>query len=163
MVIFRAIIVGNPTPEVTWTRNNGEINEERYKIIYDKSSGEHQLQVGSWPLTCMNVNLNNWEVLLKYCYVLWSWICWQIPDVSADEADTYKCFAKNEYGKAVVTAALNVIEGQSLNFIPLYLLTQTCSDSNVSYLSCLYSILVGYKKNKAMQQSRTGMLRIFSK
>lgn len=46
-VVFRAVSVGNPTPEVTWTRNNGEINEERYKITYDKSSGEHQLQVGS--------------------------------------------------------------------------------------------------------------------
>lgn len=92
-VVFRAVSVGNPTPEVTWTRNNGEIDEERYKITYDKSSGEHQLQ---------------------------------ISDVSADEADTYKCFAKNEYGKAVVTAALNVIE-------------------------------VGYKKNKAMQQSRTAI------
>lgn len=125
-MIFRAIIVGNPTPEVTWTRNNGEINEERYKIIYDKSSGEHQLQVGSWPLTLRDANSNNCEVSLKYCYVLRSWICWQIPDVSAEEADTYKCFAKNEYGRAVVTASLNVIEGQSLNFTALYLLTQTC-------------------------------------
>lgn len=35
----------------------------------------------------------------------------QIPDVSGDEADTYKCFATNEYGKAIVTATLNVIEG----------------------------------------------------
>ncbi|XP_061784879.1 immunoglobulin-like and fibronectin type III domain-containing protein 1 [Nerophis lumbriciformis] len=34
----------------------------------------------------------------------------QIPDISGDHADTYKCFATNEYGKAIVTAALNVIE-----------------------------------------------------
>lgn len=46
MVVFRAVIVGNPTPEVTWTRNKGEIDNERYHIVYDKSSGEHQLQVG---------------------------------------------------------------------------------------------------------------------
>lgn len=47
-----------------------------------------------------------------------------MPDVSVDQADTYKCFAKNEYGKAIVTAALNVIEGQLLTFIPLYTLNQ---------------------------------------
>ncbi|XP_036388767.1 immunoglobulin-like and fibronectin type III domain-containing protein 1 [Megalops cyprinoides] len=35
----------------------------------------------------------------------------QIPKVSGEEADTYKCFAINEYGKAVCTATLNVIEG----------------------------------------------------
>eukprot|EP00066_Takifugu_rubripes_P026631 XP_011615897.1 PREDICTED: LOW QUALITY PROTEIN: immunoglobulin-like and fibronectin type III domain-containing protein 1 [Takifugu rubripes] len=93
LVVFRAVVVGNPTPTVTWLRNNGEIGDERHKILYDKGSGEHQLQ---------------------------------IPDVSADEADTYKCFATNEYGKAIVTATLNVIE-------------------------------VGYKKNKALQQSRTAV------
>ncbi|XP_026202909.1 immunoglobulin-like and fibronectin type III domain-containing protein 1 [Anabas testudineus] len=93
LAIFRAIITGTPTPTVTWVRNNGEINEEKYKMVYDTSSGEHQLQ---------------------------------IPDVSVDQTDTYKCFARNEFGKAVVTAALNVIE-------------------------------VGFKKSKAMQQSRTAI------
>ncbi|XP_070703016.1 immunoglobulin-like and fibronectin type III domain-containing protein 1 isoform X2 [Pempheris klunzingeri] len=96
LAIFRAIITGNPTPNVTWVRNNGEINEERCKIVQDKSSGEHQLQMS---------------------------------DVSVDQADTYKCFARNEYGKAVVTATLNVIE-------------------------------VGFKKNRAMQESRTAVREI---
>ncbi|XP_037535708.1 immunoglobulin-like and fibronectin type III domain-containing protein 1 [Nematolebias whitei] len=50
----------------------------------------------------------------------------QMPNVCVDQADTYKCYARNEYGKAVVTVTLNVIE-------------------------------VGYKKNKAMQQSRTAI------
>lgn len=45
LVVFRAVVVGNPTPTVTWLRNNGEIGEGRYKILYDKGSGEHQLQV----------------------------------------------------------------------------------------------------------------------
>ncbi|KAK7916432.1 hypothetical protein WMY93_012193 [Mugilogobius chulae] len=90
--IFRAIVTGNPTPTVTWARNNGEIDEENYIITFDKSSGEHQLQM---------------------------------PALISDQADTYKCFARNEYGTAVVTATLNVIE-------------------------------VGYKKNKALQASRTG-------
>uniref|UniRef100_A0A3B4XA94 Immunoglobulin-like and fibronectin type III domain-containing protein 1 n=1 Tax=Seriola lalandi dorsalis TaxID=1841481 RepID=A0A3B4XA94_SERLL len=34
----------------------------------------------------------------------------EIPSVKPDQADTYKCFATNEYGKAIVTATLNVIE-----------------------------------------------------
>lgn len=45
LAFFRAIVTGNPTPAVTWVRNNGEIDEERYKAVYDKISGEHQLQV----------------------------------------------------------------------------------------------------------------------
>ncbi|XP_033823233.2 immunoglobulin-like and fibronectin type III domain-containing protein 1 [Periophthalmus magnuspinnatus] len=91
--IFRAIVTGNPSPTVTWARNNGEIDEENYVITFDKSTGEHQLQ---------------------------------IPALISDQADTYKCFARNEYGTAVVTATLNVIE-------------------------------VGYKKNKALQASRTAI------
>ncbi|XP_016374569.1 immunoglobulin-like and fibronectin type III domain-containing protein 1 isoform X2 [Sinocyclocheilus rhinocerous] len=34
----------------------------------------------------------------------------EIPNVDSDQADTYKCFAINPFGKAVCTAALNVIE-----------------------------------------------------
>ncbi|XP_071398381.1 LOW QUALITY PROTEIN: immunoglobulin-like and fibronectin type III domain-containing protein 1 [Centroberyx affinis] len=34
----------------------------------------------------------------------------EIPDIKPDQADTYKCFATNEYGKAVCTATLNVME-----------------------------------------------------
>ncbi|XP_035244793.1 immunoglobulin-like and fibronectin type III domain-containing protein 1 [Anguilla anguilla] len=34
----------------------------------------------------------------------------QIPNVSPDQADTYKCFATNEFGKAICTATLNVIK-----------------------------------------------------
>ncbi|XP_029907362.1 immunoglobulin-like and fibronectin type III domain-containing protein 1 [Myripristis murdjan] len=94
VAIFRAIVCGNPKPTVTWVRNNGELDDpERYKMTFDTSSGEYQLQM---------------------------------PDVCVDQADTYKCFASNEYGKAVVTATLNVIE-------------------------------VGYKKSRAMQQSRTAI------
>ncbi|KAM6927252.1 immunoglobulin-like and fibronectin type III domain-containing protein 1 [Xenentodon cancila] len=93
LAIFRAIVTGNPTPTVTWMRHNGELHEERYKMVFDSSAGEHQLQM---------------------------------PGVSVDQAGTYKCTARNEYGKAAVIATLNVIE-------------------------------VGYKKGKAMQQSRTAI------
>ncbi|XP_060925114.1 immunoglobulin-like and fibronectin type III domain-containing protein 1 [Limanda limanda] len=34
----------------------------------------------------------------------------EMPNVMPDQADTYKCFAKNEYGQAIVTVVLNVIE-----------------------------------------------------
>ncbi|XP_040890311.1 immunoglobulin-like and fibronectin type III domain-containing protein 1 [Toxotes jaculatrix] len=34
----------------------------------------------------------------------------EMPNVMPDQADTYKCFATNEYGQAVVTVVLNVIE-----------------------------------------------------
>lgn len=43
----------------------------------------------------------------------------QFPKVSPEDADTYKCFATNEYGKAVCTVLLNVIEGKLL-FIPFF-------------------------------------------
>ncbi|XP_061582850.1 immunoglobulin-like and fibronectin type III domain-containing protein 1 isoform X2 [Cololabis saira] len=34
----------------------------------------------------------------------------EMPNVKPDQADTYKCFASNEYGQATVTVVLNVIE-----------------------------------------------------
>nr|NP_001014339.1 immunoglobulin-like and fibronectin type III domain-containing protein 1.1 [Danio rerio]AAH91997.1 Zgc:113358 [Danio rerio] len=34
----------------------------------------------------------------------------EIPKVRSDDADTYKCYASNEYGKAVCTVVLNIIE-----------------------------------------------------
>lgn len=60
-----------------------------------------------------------------------------MPDVSADQADTYKCFARNEYGKAVVTAVLNIIEGQWLSFIVLYITSKLIIDINTIILTSL--------------------------
>lgn len=39
-----------------------------------------------------------------------------MPNVGVDQADTYKCYASNEYGRAIVTVTLNVIEGQYKTF-----------------------------------------------
>lgn len=39
-------------------------------------------------------------------------LIFQMPNVQPDQADTYKCFAVNEFGQAVVTVVLNVIEGK---------------------------------------------------
>lgn len=35
-----------------------------------------------------------------------------MANVKPEQADTYKCFAANEFGRAVVTVVLNVIEGK---------------------------------------------------
>lgn len=46
LAFFKAIVTGNPTPTVKWARNNGDISDaEKYIVVYEKSSGEHQLQV----------------------------------------------------------------------------------------------------------------------
>ncbi|XP_067316389.1 immunoglobulin-like and fibronectin type III domain-containing protein 1 [Pseudorasbora parva] len=75
---FKAIVTGDPTPTVTWARNNGDVSDpKRYIVSYDPVLGEHQLQM---------------------------------PNVGVDQADTYKCYANNEYGRAIVTVTLNVIE-----------------------------------------------------
>lgn len=40
-------------------------------------------------------------------------LLYQILSVKPDQADTYKCFAANEYGKAACTATLKVIPGKA--------------------------------------------------
>ncbi|KAB5584063.1 hypothetical protein PHYPO_G00103100 [Pangasianodon hypophthalmus] len=76
--VFKAVVTGDPTPTVRWTRNNGEISDkENYIAVYESVTGEHQLQM---------------------------------PNVAVDQADTYKCLAENEFGRAIVTATLNIIE-----------------------------------------------------
>lgn len=78
LAIFKAIVVGDSVPTVTWARNNGDISDpQKYQTKFDPSSGEHTIEM---------------------------------PNVSPDQADTYKCFATNEFGKAMVTVMLNVIE-----------------------------------------------------
>uniref|UniRef100_A0A8C4DU97 Immunoglobulin like and fibronectin type III domain containing 1, tandem duplicate 1 n=1 Tax=Dicentrarchus labrax TaxID=13489 RepID=A0A8C4DU97_DICLA len=76
--VFKAIVVGTPTPTVTWSRANGEIHfhPDVCQQKYDETSHEHTIE---------------------------------FPKVAPEDADTYKCFATNEYGKAVCTVVLNVI------------------------------------------------------
>uniref|UniRef100_A0A667WK85 Immunoglobulin like and fibronectin type III domain containing 1, tandem duplicate 4 n=1 Tax=Myripristis murdjan TaxID=586833 RepID=A0A667WK85_9TELE len=78
LAFFKAIVIGDPKPTVTWSRNNGDVSDtSRYQSKYDPNSNEHTFEM---------------------------------PNVSPDQADTYKCFATNEYGRAMVTVVLNVIE-----------------------------------------------------
>ncbi|AWP02427.1 putative immunoglobulin-like and fibronectin type III domain-containing protein 1 isoform 2 [Scophthalmus maximus] len=76
--VFKAIVVGTPTPAVTWSRANGEItfHPDMCQQKYDEVSHEHTLE---------------------------------FPKVAPEDADTYKCFATNEYGRAVCPVVLNVI------------------------------------------------------
>ncbi|XP_058486974.1 immunoglobulin-like and fibronectin type III domain-containing protein 1 isoform X2 [Solea solea] len=75
---FKAIVVGTPTPTVTWSRANGEIHFHPDVCLqkYDESSHEHTLE---------------------------------FPKIIPEDADTYKCYATNEYGRALCTVVLNVI------------------------------------------------------
>ncbi|XP_042364744.1 immunoglobulin-like and fibronectin type III domain-containing protein 1 [Plectropomus leopardus] len=76
--VFKAKVVGTPTPTITWSRANGEINFLPGVCMqkYDEATLEHTIE---------------------------------FPKVSPEDADTYKCFATNEYGRAVCTVVLNVI------------------------------------------------------
>ncbi|XP_030634072.1 immunoglobulin-like and fibronectin type III domain-containing protein 1 [Chanos chanos] len=77
LAVFKAIVIGEPAPTVTWTRNNGDVSDpQKYQMKYDPVSREHTIEM---------------------------------PNVSPDQGDTYKCFASNEFGRAMVTVMLNVI------------------------------------------------------
>lgn len=43
---FKAIVIGDPTPTVTWTRNNGDVSDpSRYQAKYDPNSNEHTFEM----------------------------------------------------------------------------------------------------------------------
>ncbi|XP_066520129.1 immunoglobulin-like and fibronectin type III domain-containing protein 1 [Hoplias malabaricus] len=78
LAVFKAKVIGEPKPSVTWARNNGDISDpQKYQTKFDPVSQEHTIEM---------------------------------PNVSPDQADTYKCFAINDFGRASVTVVLNVIE-----------------------------------------------------
>ncbi|XP_047014551.1 immunoglobulin-like and fibronectin type III domain-containing protein 1.1 isoform X4 [Ictalurus punctatus] len=78
LAIFKAKVIGEPKPTVSWKRAKGEMNDpEKFQNKYDPVTNEYTLE---------------------------------IPKVSGEEADTYKCYAVNEYGKAVCPVVLNIIE-----------------------------------------------------
>ncbi|KAK9973642.1 hypothetical protein ABG768_024359 [Culter alburnus] len=78
LAFFKAVVNGNPVPEVSWGRNKGDLsNPTKYISRYDEKNEEYILE---------------------------------IPNVDSDQADTYKCIVINPFGRAICTAALNVIE-----------------------------------------------------
>lgn len=46
LAIFKAIVIGDPTPTVSWKRANGEMNDpQKFQCKYDPTSNEHTLEV----------------------------------------------------------------------------------------------------------------------
>ncbi|XP_040908463.1 immunoglobulin-like and fibronectin type III domain-containing protein 1 [Toxotes jaculatrix] len=81
LAVFKAVVKGDPKPEVTWRRTKGNITDkDKFQSKYDESTGEYILE---------------------------------IRKVSEAETDTYKCYAVNEYGKAVCTATLSVTDAST--------------------------------------------------
>lgn len=69
----------------------------------------------------------------------------QFPKVSPEDADTYKCFATNEYGKAVCTVLLNVIEGK-IPALPNLLITNLKFFCYNNHSMCVYSWILQDKR-----------------
>ncbi|XP_023689392.2 immunoglobulin-like and fibronectin type III domain-containing protein 1 isoform X1 [Paramormyrops kingsleyae] len=77
VAVFRAAVIGDPAPTVTWGRSKDNVTDpEKYQKKYDDTNEEYVLE---------------------------------IPNVSVDQADVYKCFATNEFGKAICSATMKVI------------------------------------------------------
>ena len=44
--LFKAVVSGEPVPNVTWSRNNGDTNDpEKYKARYDERNAEYVFEV----------------------------------------------------------------------------------------------------------------------
>jgi len=130
VAIFKAMVSGEPTPTVTWARNKGDMSDpEMYKTRYNERSREHALEVRfSTKLQRFGseiTSLSNRAVYYDgslYSKNFFNLLCLkkkkkQIQNAQVDQADTYKCFATNPFGKAVCTAALSVFSGRQHIFI----------------------------------------------
>lgn len=48
LAIFKAKVIGNPAPTVTWRRAQGEINDpQKFQNKYDPTTNEHTLEVST--------------------------------------------------------------------------------------------------------------------
>lgn len=77
----------------------------------------------------------------------------QFPKVSPEDADIYKCFATNEYGRAVCTVLLNVIEGKitlTPNFDDIFRIVVLYFDKRIMITQ--YLCTVGFSRSKEFQK-----------
>lgn len=53
LAVFKAKVKGDPKPEVSWRRTKGLISDkDKFLYKYDKSTGEHILEVsGEWTVS----------------------------------------------------------------------------------------------------------------
>lgn len=100
-------------------------------------------------------NALNLSAYQKKLFVSSAFKIQQFPKVSPEDADTYKCFASNEYGRAVCTVLLNVIEGKIM-------LTPTLDDIFGIVVLCFhkrilitwYLCTVGFSRSKEFQKTQ---------
>lgn len=71
--------------------------------------------------------------------------------MAPEDADTYKCYATNDYGRAVCTAVLNVIEG--ISHITTADYDSLCECDNNEKKNCSYLFTVGFSKAKELQKT----------
>lgn len=46
LAVFKAVVTGDPKPEVSWRRSKGTISDkDKFQSKYDESTGEHILEV----------------------------------------------------------------------------------------------------------------------
>lgn len=58
---FKAIVIGDPQPTVTWDRNNGDVSDtSRYQTKYDPNTNEHTFEASEKRLP------NSIEVLQQH-------------------------------------------------------------------------------------------------
>lgn len=79
----------------------------------------------------------------------------QFPKVSPQDADTYKCFATNKYGRAVCTVLLNVIEGKIMlipTFDDIFGIAVLYFDKRIMITQ--YLCTVGFSRSKEFQKTQ---------
>ncbi|CAH1108368.1 unnamed protein product [Psylliodes chrysocephalus] len=87
-VLFKAVIIGDPVPDITWCRNGKEISNdefEKHKIILE--SEDHEIDDG-----------------LKECTFTLA-----IPRCETSATGKYTIKAKNKWGEAESSASLNIL------------------------------------------------------
>lgn len=162
-------MVGDPTPTVTWNRANGEMffHPDVCLQKYNEANCEHSLEVSlekkkkktsiKSAVNILGSNIKTYtvyDVIKTVRELLFSFH--QFPKVAPEDADTYKCYATNEYGRAVCTVLLNVIESK----IDWKSFSKSASINVISWHSCkitwyqdqLCLLTVGFSKTKELQK-----------
>lgn len=61
---FKAIVIGDPTPTVTWSRNNGDVSDtSRYQSKYDSLSNEHTFEASDTVKLKQHVHIKEKQIM----------------------------------------------------------------------------------------------------
>lgn len=61
---FKAIVIGDPTPTVTWSRNNGDVSDtSRYQSKYDSPSNEHTFEASDTVKLKQHVHIKEKQIM----------------------------------------------------------------------------------------------------